>query len=933
MEGTVGLKAALVRKLSLLFAWGRAVMRRGRLEREMEAELADHRERRIADLIRAGVAPDAAGRRARMEMGSTLVNKEEMRASLGLKQFDVLVGDLRYAARLLRKSPGFTLLATLSLALAIGANSTIFSVAKRILLDRLHVRHPEELKLLEWTGDSHVAIHSMWGDWDNGSDHSVTSSSFSYPALEQMRRDNHVLEDLFAFKGVGRLNATINGAAQVLQGEMVSGNYFDQLGVPAQLGRTIESADDADGAAPVAVLSEGLWERDFGASPAVVGRTIKVNMAAVTVVGVAPRGFTGAKGAQAPPDIYLPFSAQPAVMPRGKSGSLLHGANAGLWWLNIMGRVKPGVTIAQAQAALNLSLDAGVRASSPIAKGETMPRLLLTDGSRGLFEARGLFEKPIRVLMAVVGLVLLLACANIASLLLARAASRQREISVRMALGAGKLRILRQVLTESLLISGMGGALGVALALLAQRVLPALVANPWEQGQMEIAFPFDWGVFAFTAGITVVTGLLFGLGPAWAATRTEVSSGLKEQSRSTTRRRKGLGGKAIVAFQMMLSTVLIAGALLFVRTLVNLGRIDPGFRTDHLLLFEIDPPQGRYPHPKEIELYRSVEERLRALPGVEGVTLSEVPYLSDSMENAQFVPEGVKRDDNKDQSAFDNVVGAGFFHTMGIPMVAGREFDARDTATSKPVAVITESLAKTAFPGVSPIGRHFLSHASASEGRPGVWIEVVGVSADTRYWSLKREPAGMFYEVYPQGHDVDEVTFELRTGMKTEAIAPAIRKLVASIDPDLPLVDLRTQKEQLEANMYTERIFASLTAGFGVLALALACVGVYGVMAYSVSQRTNEIGIRLALGALPRQVLGMVMREASWLAIAGIGTGLGAALLLTKLVKSMLYGLEPTDPASLAGAVLLLVAVGAAASLIPARRAAGVQPVEALRHE
>jgi predicted permease len=931
----MGLRSFFARTMMPLRSWFRAAARRERLEAEMEAELADHLARLSADLIRAGHSPAEAARRARVALGPALIHKEQMRASLGLRWGDELLADLRYAVRLLRKSPGFTAMATLSLALAIGANSTIFSVAKRVLMDRLHVAHPEELRLFKWTGDKNVAVTSVWGDYSNASG-GVTSSSFSYPAFEQLRRDNRVLQDLFAFKGVGSLNVTIpnsaqGGEAQVLQAEMVSGNYFSELRVPAQLGRTIEPVDDLDGAPPVAVLSAGLWERGFGSASDVIGRTIKVNMAPVTIVGVAPRSFTGAKGAQVGPDIFLPFSTQPLVMPRGKAGSILHDSDARLWWLNIMGRVKPGVSPQQAQAALNVSLGAAARASLQPERTATMPRLYLEDGSRGLFEARGMFEKPIRVLMAVVALVLLLACANIASLLLARSASRQREISVRMAVGADRWRILRQVLTESLLISALGGAMGAVLALLTQRALPALLSNPWEQNQ--ISFPFDWGVFGFTATITLLTGLLFGVAPAWMATRTELSSGLKEQSQSTTRRRKGLTGKAIVGFQVMLSTVLVAGALLFVRTLMNLGRIDPGFRTDHLLLFAIEQPNSRYPHPKEIELYRRIEEGVRGLPGVEAVSFSEVPYLSDSMENTQFIPEGEKKDENKDQSAFDNVVSAGFFHTMGIPMLAGREFDARDTATSQHVAVITESLAKKAFPGVSPIGRHFLSHENEREGRPGVWVEVVGVSADTRYWSLKSEPEGMFYELCMQSNNLDGMTYEIRTHMDSASIAPAIRKVVQSIDPDLPIEDLRTQQEQIDSTLQTERIFASLTAGFGMLALALACVGVYGVMAWSVAQRTNEIGIRLALGALPRQVLAMVLREASWVGIGGILAGLGAAYFLTRLVKSMLFGLEPNDPASLAGAVLLLALVALAAAWIPARRAAGVQPVVALRHE
>jgi predicted permease len=927
----MSLRSLVERIFAPLRSWFRAVARRRRLEAEMEAELANHLEELTADLIRVGHAPQEAARRARIALGSEVVTKESMRASLGLRWWDELGADLRYAWRMLRKNPGFTAIAAISLALAIGANTTIFSIAKQLLYDRLDVSHPEQLRLFTWEGDQHVAINSLWGDW-NTSGSGITSSSFSYPAFEQLRKDNRVLGDLFAFKGVGRLDATIHGNAQVLQGEMVSGNYFAQLGVRPQLGRPIQPSDDRQGAPPVGLISASLWQRDFGSSPEAVGQTILVNMTPVTIVGVTPRGFTGAKSVQSSPDIFLPFSTQPVLMPRGTGGSLLNEANADLWWLNIMGRVKPGVSEAQAQAAMNVSLDAVVHATLHPEATDTMPRLVLRDGSRGLFESKGLFAKPIYVLLAVVGLVLLLACANIASLLLARSASRQREISVRLAMGASRGRVLRQLLTESLLLSSIGGVAGLALAFAGRNALPQLLANPWETDH--ISLNFDWRIFAFTSAVTIAAGLLFGMAPAIAATRTEVSSGLKETAQTATRRRKGLGGKAIVGFQVALSTVLVIGAVLFVRTLVNLSYINPGFRTDHLVLFAVEPPKTRYPNPTEIELTRRIEERLRAVPGLEAVTLSEMAYLSDSMAEEPFLPEGEKKDPNKDQSAFTNVVGEDFFHTMGIPILAGRGFDARDTQSSQKVAVISESLARKAFPGVNPIGRHFLTHFRDKGGKPGELVEIVGICGDTRYWQLRDDPPPMFYQPYLQTDNLaGGVTFEIRSRLKPGSLAPALRHAVQSIDPNLPLIDLRTQREQIEATLQQERIFATLTAAFGILALALACVGVYGTMAYSVARRTNEIGIRLALGALPGRVLTMVLREAVWMSLAGVAAGLGVALLLTRLVKSMLYGLKPADPASLASGALLLMAVALAASWIPARRAARVQPMDALRHE
>jgi predicted permease len=510
--------------------------------------------------------------------------------------------------------------------------------------------------------------------------------------------------------------------------------------------------------------------------------------------------------------------------------------------------------------------------------------------------------------------------------------ARQREVGLRLALGAGRARVLRGVLTESMLLSALGGVLGVALAFAGCRTLPALLANPWETSQFKM--PLDWTVLAFTASVTVLSGLLFGIVPAWIATRSDGGACLKGSAQNIARRRKGFGGKMIVSFQVMLSTLLVAGALLFVGTLFNLAHVNPGFRTNHLVIFALQQPESRYPPPKDLELHHQIEERLRALPGVENVTLSEVGYISDSMENTPFLPEGQIQDPEKDQSAWNNAVSPSFFHTMGIPIMAGRDFNENDTASAPKVGILSESLARKAFPGQNPIGKHFLAHFHPSEGAAGDLIEVVGICGDTRYWSLKQNPVGMFYQPYLQVQNLDfGATYEVRTSMSPGSIAPSLRAAVQAIDPDLPLQDIRTQQEQIDASMQQERIIAALTASFGVLALLLASVGVYGVMAYSVAQRTSEIGIRIALGALPKEVLAMVLREATWIGMGGIIFGLGATLLTTRMVKSLLYGLQPNDPAVLAASATLLALIGLAATWVPARRAAAVQPMEALRHE
>ena len=894
-------------------------------------EMEEHLARQTEENLRSGMTLAEARRQAVLKFGAVEAIREQYHAEKSLPFVESVVQDVRYSVRILRKSWGFTSIAAISLALAIGANTTIFSVMKRLLLDRLDVPHAEQLRLLHWHGDRNTAVTNMWGMPDNVPE-GIAATSFSYPVFEQLRRDNHVLEDLFAFKDVGRMNATIDGDAQILEGELVSGNFFDQLQVKPQLGRPILAADDRIGAPTVALISRELWQRAFGSSPAVVGRTIKVNMVPVTIVGVAPPEFTGAKSVQSSPDLFLPLSSQPLVAPRGNHGSLLGASTPQVWWLNIMGRTKGGIADATAQAALDASLSSVVRATLRLDANTTIPRLDLLDGSRGLFLSKRMFAKPLEVLMAVVGLVLLLACSNIASLLFARSMARQREVALRLALGAGRARVLRGVLTESLLLSALGGALGVALAFAGCRTLPTLLANPWETSQFRMSL--DWTVLAFTASVTLLSGLLFGIVPAWIATRSDAGACLKATGAGSTRRRKGLSGKMIVSFQIMLSTLLVAGALLFVGTLYQLAHVNPGFRTDHLVLFAIQQPESRYPAPKDLQLHHQIEERLRALPGVQNVTLSEVAYISDSMENTNFLPEGETPDPDKDQSAWNNAVGSGFFHTMGIPILAGRDFSESDTASAPKVGILSESLARKAFPGQNPIGKRFLAHFHPKEGTPGDLIEVVGICGDTRYWSLKQDSVGMFYQPYQQTPNLDfGATYEVRTILNPASIAPSLRAAVQSIDPDLPLEDIRTQQEQIDASMQQERIIAALTASFGVLALVLASVGVYGVMAYSVAQRTSEIGIRMALGALPREVLTMVLREATWIALVGITCGIGATVLSTRLVTSLLYGLHPNDPAILAASVLLLAVVGLVASWVPACRAAAVEPMQALRHE
>ncbi len=910
---------------SQIASWLRAASHRRRLESEMEAELADHLARLTEDFICAGQSQQEAARNARLVLGFPTAHKGEMRASLGLGLWDDLLADIRYGARLLARSPGFTAVAVTSLALAIGANTTIFSLARQVLLQRLAVPQPSQLRLLAWEGDDHVAIHNTWGEGDDLPASGIQSTSFSYPVYRALQASASAAGfPVAAFKD-DHMNATIAGHARAIQAELVSGNFYSLASVRPRIGRAILPSDDAvPGSGAVALLSDGLWAQAFGRSPSVLGKNIRVNQVDVTIIGVNPQGFTGAKSVQQSPDIFLPLSLQPAVDPKGKR-SLLE--NSEEWWLNLVGRVAPSVSDIRIQATLEPVLKAAVRSTLTVKAGESLPRIILMDGSRGMHQTDRLFRRPIYVLLTMTGLVLLLACANIANLMLARGARRQREMSVRLALGAGSRRILRQMLTESLMIALLGGMGGLFLGYLGRNTIPRLLSDPWEATSLNIAF--DWQIFGFATIITLGTGLLFGMAPALVAARSNVGTALKDGSQSFTRRRKGVAGKSLVGFQVALSTLLVVGAMLFLRTLLSLSQVDVGFPAKHLLLVNLFPPATRYPAGQDIQLYNRLEKAFSAVPGIQSVSASDPPLISGNMSFLTFVVEGQKARDEHHSMERLLLVGQSFFSTMGIPIQQGRTFKSSDTSTSPKVAIINEALARSRFPGINPVGKRF----STSDGTGVSYIEVVGVCADTRYATLRDPATPIFFLPYIQQEQVNGLTFGLRTSRSPADLYPELRRVVAAIDPDLPLVDLRTQQQQIDANMQMERTFAALTSGFGILALALASVGIYGVMAFSVQNRTNEIGIRLALGAQPRQVLTMVLSEATSISLAGILLGTTAAVILARLVESFLYGLNHFDSVSLFGGAALLVAVALAASWIPAHRAATIQPVEALRHE
>jgi predicted permease len=909
-----------------MFNWiARLFSSRKRFEASMNEELQFHIDRQIAANIGAGMSPDEARRQARLQLGAADGLRESCREERRGHWIDSFLADVRYGLRGLRQNPGFTAVAIFSLALGIGANVTIFTLAQEILLEKLHASHPDQLRLLNWAAGKGNVVHNTWGSFHRLDNGDSTSSSFAYPVYQELRNSNTVLGDLFAFKELSRITATVDGQPDTVQAQLVSGNYYQELGVVPQLGRPIQPADDATiGAGAVAVISDGYWERRFSRSLDVIGKSISLNGTPFTIVGVNPRGFTGAQQAQQSPEIFMPFAIQPVVYPSRQK--LLTESRQ--WWIVIMGRTKPGVSDRAATAALNVALDQAVRDKMTVGKDDVIPRLELTEGNRGLNFAGDQFGKPTFVLMALAGFVLLLACANLANLLLARSASRQREMSVRFALGASRWRIARQVMTESLLLAGFGGAAGLLVGYLGRGIFPKLIASSWEP--MPFVANFGWRMFAFAAGVATVSGILFGLAPMLRAMKTDVSAGMKEGSRATSTHGRGLAGKSLVIFQVALSLVLVVSAGLFVRTLANLYSVNPGFDSRNLLLIDIEPPATRYPAPADVLLHYRIEQALAGVPGVESVAPAAAPLVANNVSITDFIPTGKPKQEGKDYGAHVNWVGRDYFATMRIPIVEGRGFLPADSETAPKVAIVNRALAKEFFPKGDALGKTFRDDDQPGKDTP---IEIVGIAADAAYDSLRNPPPLTFYLPYVQSDEIGGMTYQLRTHANVGSVVAGVRDAIRGIDNDLPLIDVRTQSDQIAATMQEERIFATLTAGFGVLALILASVGIYGLMSYNVARRTNEIAVRMALGAQRGAIGRMVMSETLTLVLIGVLIGVPTAWALARVIASQLFGLSPHDPFTLVGVTLLLFVAGALAAYLPSRRATKMDPMVALRHE
>ena len=824
--------------------------------------------------------------------------------------------DIRYALRALRKNPAFVLVVVLTLGLGIGANTAIFSLMDQVLLRSLPVRDPGSLVLLDGPG-------AFMGRTFN--DH-----TFSYPMYVDFRdRGGEVFSGLLA-RFPTSMTVVWRGRSERANGELVSGNYFDLLGVRPAVGRVLTAADDrTPGAHPVAVLTYGYWMRRFGGDPAVLDQTINVNGHPLSIVGVTAPGFTGLQAGQSS-DVMVPMMMKAQMTPTWNDLD-----NRRSRWLNIFGRLKPGVSRREADAAMNViyrqineqEIQQIPSPSPSFRQRFTTKHLDILPGARGLSDLRTQFSTPLVVLMSMVGLVLLIACANVANLMLARTTARQKEIALRLALGAGRWRIVRQHLVESSLLALAGAVLGILFASWTGGIL--LASLPGDQASSTLSSDPDLRVALFALGLGMLTALIFGVAPAVAATRETVTSALKEEAGAVV----GGGRQArlrrlLVVGQVAMSMLLLAGAGLFARSLYNLKTIDPGFRVENLVGFSVDPSLSGYDQAGAVALYARIQNELSGVPGVRNVSMSEIGALNGNDWRMTVHVEGYQAKEGEDMSPSVDGVGPRYFATMGIPVVAGREFTDSDTKGAPKVAIINETMAKYFFGTDNPIGQHFgVGRTTPAD------IEIVGVVKDVRSLQLRNEAPRFIYLPYRQDDSLTSLTFYVRSAQAGPAAASAVRQAVQRLDPNLPIFDMKAMTVQVDESLFIERMVAVLSVAFGGLATLLAALGLYGVMSYAVARRTREIGIRMALGAERGGVLWLVLREVAVLACAGIAAGLFCALWLTRQVQSQLFGLSPNDPLTIGGAVLLLAFVALAAGYVPARRATAIDPMHALRSD
>ena len=827
--------------------------------------------------------------------------------------------DLAFSWRTLRRSPLFSIVAVVSLALGIGANTAIFSLLDQVMLKSLPVSDPASL----------VRFHSEYNSPGTSTSDSQ-ETVFSYPMYRDLRDRDPAFSGVIARMG-GGVSIARTGVTEQASAEMVTGNFFQVLGVGAAIGRVLTPQDDtAPGANPVVVLSHRYWTTHCGSNPAILNQNVSINGHPMQVIGIAEARFHGVRPGDTP-ELYVPVSMQKVVRPTWDALE-----DRRFRWLHIFARLKPGMGIEQAQAATNVTYRALLEAELIDMKGMGDPkdrneflthRAELKPAAQGINGLSDQFGKPLQVMMAMVGLVLLIACANVANLMLARAAGRQRELAIRLALGAGRGRLLRQLLAEGLLVAFFGAMVGLFVAQWSiaglLHVLPEDVAGPWLTASLSLP------VLGFTLAAALISGLLFSLLPAAQATRANLSGTLKNQAANVISGGAARFRGALVIGQMSLSLMLVVGAGLFAGSLMQLTRVNLGFHTERLLMFNVNATTTRPELAPAVSFYHDLQERLSVLPGIAGVGVAEGGPFSNSNNGGNLTVEGYTPKAGEAVGSSRVAAGPGFFKALGIPLRAGREFNDRDNTSAPKVVIVSEAFARKYFAGRNPIGGRMMMGGS---NHPVFDREIVGVAANV-HTEVRDDPKETFYFPYSQWDKPERLVFYVRTTSDSAAVATQIRSLMRAVDPNIPLSTVKPVTLQISDSIYTDRLIAMLSAAFGLLATLLAAIGLYGVMAQAVTRRTSEIGVRMALGAQPSAVLRMVVWEAGRMAGAGIAIGLAIAWGLTRLVQSQLYGVKAADPLVFCGAAAVLAMVALFAAFLPAWRASKIEPISALKYE
>jgi predicted permease len=906
--------------------WWRRLLRGSLMDEELDAELRFHFELQVAEKVRSGMSEEEARRSCRLEFGGLTQIKEDCREARGTTFVEHIGQDARYAIRMFGRTPGFTVVVVMTLALGIGANTAVFSLINAVLLKMLPVKEPQQLMHFS-------KIQPVSGQNDY----------FSYPEVELFQHETHAFSGILAFANLGDVDVEVNGQGKISNGQVVSGDYFSTLGVSTILGRTIDRADDQlAGGSAVAVISYKYWRERLAGDPAVVGTKIVVNNYPFTIIGVTPPEFFGLQsGQQIDVSVPLKMIAQlrPEYAMTGTRYDVLRSAIRPAFF--IMGRLRPGVTVATASARMEplfrsaMSDEATALTGTPLDSPREREmnqeaRLQLTAGGRGLANLRERFSKPLWILMAAVGLLLLIACSNVATLLLARARFRKHEMAARLVLGARRLRLMQQLITESVLLAMTGGVLGIALAFWASGSLMAVMTRMGSP--IVLSVRPDLTVLGFTLAISVLTAILFGLIPAWQLMRTDMSSGLAPNMRGAGKSAgRSHTTKALIALQVAASLVLMVGAGLLVRSLQNLKNFYPGFGTEKVLLFDVNARLLGYTVAQTNALYRRLINQIDSLPGIRRTSFSINPPLSGELCCVVPTIEGYQPPSGSEPGMVGfNVLGPHYFDALGTPILLGRDFTGEDDAGAPKVAIINKRMAHETFADTNPIGRRLSIPTWAGDKS---WYSIVGVVADAKSEDLREAARPMVYVPTEQTLVPAGVTFEVRTARSASAEVPALLQAAAQVDGRLSLSGMKTLNDQIDDSLIQERLVASLASLFGVLAVLLACVGLYGVMAYTVSRKTNEIGIRMALGSGRMQIAGLVLREASLMLLAGLALGIPAAMATAHLIRSQLYGLDPYDPVTMLFAAGVMTGFALLACYFPAARAMRIDPMAALRYE